>query len=326
MGNTTISWTNKTWNPTRGCSRVSAGCTRCYAERQAARFAKGDLDNKNNGDQPFHSFAIKVNGHAAWTGKVELIESKLLEPLSWKTPARIFVNSMSDLFHEELPDEVIDRVLAVAALCPQHTLQVLTKRPGRMYRYLASTYSHRRAQVIGQIINIQDRFKSVKRNNLLLPEWPLSNVHLGVSVEDQKTADERIPLLLQTPAAKRFVSYEPALGPVNFEPYICPDYRDGTPKALARLDQIIVGGESGPGARPFDIAWPRQTLTQCRAANVAFFMKQFGADPREGNANGCCRNVDCTHPDCGYMRVRLKDRKGADISEWPEDLRVREFI
>jgi protein gp37 len=131
---------------------------------------------------------------------------------------------------------------------------------------------------------------------------------------------------IQTPAAKRFVSYEPALAPVDFER--CYRRHDGDglcDHEDTGLDWIIIGGESGPGARPFDVAWARNTIRQCREAGIACFVKQLGADPREGNAGGNCGNLDCTHPDCGYIRLKLKDPKGGDWNEWPEDLRVREF-
>lgn len=297
MGDTNIEWTDKTWNPTRGCSRVSEGCTRCYAERHAARFAgPGELVNGIWKNAPFTGFVRKVNGHPAWTGKVELIDHMLDAPLRWRKPARVFVNSMSDLFHEALPFDDIDQVFTVMALCPKHTFQILTKRPARMLEYFNSC--------------IHNRGKGPNRAHYYLGQ----NVHLGVSVEDQKTADERIPLLLQTPAAKFFVSYEPALGPVDFrwakwqphKPYPhVNDHYDG----LRMLDQIIVGGESGPGARPFDIQLARNTIAQCKAAGVKVFVKQLGA-----------------HVIQDGERRRKKDRKGGDMSEWPHDLRVRELI
>lgn len=360
MGNTTISWTNKTWNPTRGCSRVSQGCVKCYAERQAVRFAgAGVHEDWPEGTQPgpFHGFVTKVNGHAAWTGKVELIESKLLEPLSWKKPARVFVNSMSDLFHEELTDEAIDRVFAVMALCPQHTFQCLTKRPIRMEKYING--KGRRAAIAREIERIGDRrLRENLENRELSPHmvacdvtWPILNLHLGVSVEDQKTADERIPLLLHTPAAKRFVSYEPALGPVDFSSrptngneecrrnWLTGDFynvrfvnqtQEGTMTVHTqnKLDQIIVGGESGPGARPFDIAWARQTIQQCKAAGVACFVKQLGA--YAFTENGLTSFDNTAHhlrqDEEGRWVWWLKDRKGGDMSEWSPELRVRELI
>lgn len=275
MGNTTIEWSDKTWNPTRGCSRVSQGCVNCYAERRALRFAgPGWLGTigpnhelaEDHPPGPFHGFVTKVNGHAAWTGKVELIESKLLEPLSWKKPARIFVNSMSDLFHEALPDEAIDRVFAVMALCPQHTFQILTKRPARMLEYFSDM-----GRVGEQVAGFTWDYKLCHTEGILtLPKFPLPNVHLGVSVEDQKTADERIPLLLQTPAAKRFISYEPALSRVDFSR---PEFSINR-ILLGGIDQVICGAESGPEARPFDENWPWHTRDQCLAGGVKFFYKQ----------------------------------------------------
>lgn len=285
-----ISWTDETWNPTRGCSRVSEGCRNCYAERIAARF-NGDRSPANEylprrTDAPFFGFASMTNAGPRWTGKVELIPERLGDPLYWRKPRRIFVNSMSDLFHEALPDEAIDRVFAVMALCPQHTFQVLTKRPERMRKYLAD----------------QDRRESVEDAGGGIPGigacyantqagWPLPNVWLGVSVEDQATADARIPLLLQTSAAARFISYEPALGPVDFRRWLTV-----TAQRDRMLDWVIAGGESGPNARPSHPDWFRQVRDQCMAASVPFHLKQI--------------------TECG---------RKLPIDRWPEDLRIREY-
>jgi protein gp37 len=234
--------------------------------------------------KPFEGFVqIGKNGQPGphWTGKVELVENHLEDPLHWRKPQRVFVNSMSDLFHEALPDEAIDRIFAVMALCPQHTFQVLTKR--RMQEVWSRC-------------------------------GPLPNVWLGVSVEDQATADERIPLLLQTPAPVRFVSYEPALGPVDFTHL---PFKPGAARTLdalrcpSRVSWIIVGGESGPGARRFDLEWMRSVVSQCKAAGVSVFCKQIGSNPYWA----------------GYEmgRAKKQDRKGGDWSQWPSDLRVRQF-
>jgi protein gp37 len=255
MGQTKIEWTDRTWNPVRGCSRVSEGCRRCYAERIFARNLPAMRSPTTK-----EPFAIMTPSGARWTGKVELIESKLSEPLHWKKPQRVFVNSMSDLFHEALPDDAIERVFAVMALCPHITFQVLTKRPERMLEWSRRIFPH------DSVMHIMSRDHGVDAFAL---RWPLPNVWLGVSVEDQATADARIPLLLQTPAAIRFVSYEPALGPVDFGTWIDPMW-------VPNLDWIICGGESGPGARPPHPAWFRQTRDQCEAAGVAFFFKQWG--------------------------------------------------
>lgn len=310
MGDTSIQWTDKTWNPTRGCSRVSPGCEHCYAEQIAYRFA-GDKRTTSvgtrTGHQPFTGFAKIVNGHPAWTGKVELIESKLTEPLHWKKPQRIFVNSMSDLFHEALPDEAIDRVFAVMALCPQHTFQVLTKRAERMLCYMESRRASSRFWKAACLAGWTFDFRSPLdgKEYSLLP-FPLPNVWLGVSVEDQQRADERIPLLLQTPAAVRFVSYEPALGPVNF--LAVPDRWKGKGTGI---DWIICGGESGPGARRFDLEWMRSAVVQCKAAGTAIFCKQIGSNPYWA----------------GYPlgRAAVGDSKGGDMETWPEWARIRQF-
>lgn len=299
MAKTSIEWTDRTWNPVRGCSRVSPGCVNCYAEKVSARFS--------NPGQPFEGFAkigrvVMTNGQQShttpfrWTGKVELIEHKLDEPLHWRTPQKVFVNSMSDLFHESLPDEAIDRVFAVMAGCTRHTFQVLTKRADRMRRLL-----------------------SCQRPPAELADmWPLKNVWLGVSVENQQYADERIPLLLETPAAVRFVSYEPALGPVDFRAYLYEQISGSSSRARESfhlfhqppLDWIIVGGESGPGARPFHFDWAHQTIEQCKAAGVACFVKQLGANPRDHGSKYMCEN---------------DPKKGGDPADWPRDFRVREF-
>jgi protein gp37 len=240
-----------------------------------------------------------------WAGKVVLVDEALTLPLRWKRPRRIFVNSMSDLFHESLPDATIDRVFAVMSLAPQHTFQILTKRPARMLRYLAATALVRASRPSGPP-----------------PPWPLPNVWLGVSCEDQATADERIPLLLQTPAEVRFVSAEPLLGPADVSAWVsltpAPARAGGLPP---RLDLVICGGESGPGARPCDVAWIRSIVRQCKAAGVACFVKQLGA-------RVACREEDrfasMEDTDTGWQ-ARLHDPKGSDPSEWPEDLRVQEM-
>jgi protein gp37 len=317
---TTIEWTDETWNPTRGCSRVSEGCRNCYAERHAARFVNGPIGARVSANPfrgPFADFVHIVNGHPAWTGKVEPVMNRLEEPLHWKRPRRIFVNSMSDLFHEALPEATIDRVFAVMALCPQHTFQILTKRADRMLAYMAQNHgldARRRVQDM-----LDPRTGSVGMNKFdgktlrdaaywLFDNWPLANVILGVSVEDQATAEARIRVLLTTPAAARMVSYEPALGPVDFEKcFPSGGYRD-----WQGLDWVIVGGESGHCARPFDIEWARSTITQCREASVACFVKQLGTRPGFQRFDG-------------WYELHLKHRKGGDPEQWTEDIRVRQF-
>jgi len=201
---TGIEWTDATWNPVRGCSLVSDGCKNCYAMGVAGRFG--------GAGQPYDGLTTKTTQGAKWTGKIMLVPDMLDQPIRWKRPRKIFVNSMSDLFHEGVPDDYIDRVFAVMALAPQHIFQVLTKRPERMRDYLRDKDLEDR---ITDLWREDDRDKETW--NIMLP---LSNVWIGVSVENQATADERIPLLLQTPASVRWLSMEPLLGPVDTSKYL----------------------------------------------------------------------------------------------------------
>lgn len=313
--NSAIEWTDATWNPTVGCSVLTPGCTNCYAMRMAARLeAMG---------QPIYAGMTKPSkAGAVWTGKVELSNwGQVIKPLSWKKPRRIFVNSMSDLFHENVPDEAIDKVFAVMALTPQHTYQVLTKRAERMRDYFTRT----RDLIAGPCMEIIEAARALRPDDLYcMKTWPLPNVWLGVSCERQQEADERIPHLLQTPAAIRFVSAEPLLGPINFGCRYCgsPDaLHSGTCLASSDADQpcrfldwIIVGGESGPRAREFDLQWARSIIAQCRSADVECFVKQLGARVVGPHDNG----VNAT-------TLTFKHSKGGDWSEWPDDLRIRQF-
>jgi protein gp37 len=271
---TSIEWTDRTWNPVTGCTKVSQGCKNCYAETIAKRFWK---------DRKFTNVRIHPD--------------RLDEPLRWRKPSRIFVNSMSDLFHEDVTFEFIDKVIDVAFNCPQHTFQILTKRPNRMKELMPRTLGGRWGDIT------------------------LNNVWLGVSVEDQKTADERIPILLQTPAAIRFVSYEPALGAIDF-------YKFGTWDCS--LDWIICGGESGHGARPCDIDYFRDVLKWSKNSSVKIFIKQLGSQPFEFNGDGeSWLRKPSFENSCGEWyyqhKITLKHNKGGDPEEWPEDLRIREF-
>jgi len=275
---TTIEWTESTWSVITGCTLVSEGCRHCYAAELAATRLKNIPSRKGLARK-------NAAGEAKFTGEVRFNEQWLDQPLRWTRPRKIFVCAHGDLFHESVPDEWIDRVFAVMALAPQHTFQCLTKRPGRMREYLAATDPAPDAPTM------QDRLWRVHYAMRALSPgvtshvktWPLPNVWLGTSVEDQATADARIPELLATPAAVRFVSAEPLLGPVDIDPYLSPMTvkRSGTigPGRLfcPRLDWIIVGGESGRRARPMHPDWARSLRDQCQAAGVAFLFKQWGA-------------------------------------------------
>lgn len=307
-----IEWTKETWNVHLGCSLKSAGCANCYAMKFAHR-----------GLRPEHRGLTEVGPKGPrWTGEVRFIPERLEHPLRWRKPRRIFVNSMSDLFHDDVPFEEVAAVFGVMAACPQHTFQVLTKRPARaleFFEWLAERAACPSYGCVHRDVCTQaayDRLDASKKTShvVLLDsgrDWPLQNVHLGVSVEDQAAADERIPVLLQCPAALRWVSYEPALGPVRFDK-LHDDELGATWNGLdLGIGWLVVGGESGPGARPFDLAWARSTVDQCREAGVPCFVKQMGA--LAGTTGGAS------------WRLMLKHPKGADMSEWPEDLRCREM-
>lgn len=258
---TKIQWTDTTWNPLRGCSAISPGCAHCYAARMCSRGLPGLLSPTTR-----EPFAI----HGKWTGRVELIESKLTEPLRWRKPRRVFVNSMSDLFHDSVSDDVIDRVFAVMALAPQHTFQVLTKRAGRLPAWcrrlqrMADEWAPRTAKKSfgpSDVLNLRWLHWTVGMGPAFpYHPWPIPNVWIGVSVEDRARLS-RIDELRATPAAVRFISFEPLLEDVGRVD-------------LTGIHWVICGCESGPGARPFDEDWARGLRDQCQAAGVAFFYKQ----------------------------------------------------
>jgi protein gp37 len=334
MTQSATEWTDRTWNPVRGCARVSPGCERCYAERQAHRFS--------GASQPYEGLTVLGKHGPRWRGEARFIPSMLDAPLKWREPQRIFVNSMSDLWHQDITNEQIAAVFGVMAACPKHTFQVLTKRPDRMNQWFAW---HEKLVRDREWRN--ERWRLCENEALeclgeLLPasgclaKWPLRNVHIGVSCEDQQRAAERIPLLLETPAAIRFVSAEPLLGELDLEHFMeaecwgdcnC-DYlygyepgcrRNGGDGYLTRkLDWVIVGGESGPGARPCNVDWIRSIVKQCADAGTPCFVKQLGAAP-------FVLDVDEAAAVETFPRLKLGDRKGGEMSEWPEPLRVRQF-
>lgn len=296
-----ISWTDVTWNPLLGCSRVSAGCGRCYAINHVHRMAGNPnpkVRSANEGLTTRHR-----NGQLDWTGAVRTLPSRLEQPLHWRAPRRVFVNSLSDLFHPEVPFTFVAAMFGVMAACPRHTFQVLTKRPERMRALFA--WLEERAEQAREVFPHESPawrrahcLRSAALNNgadlgttaawLASEGWPLPNVWLGTSVEHQAAADERIPQLLATPAAVRFLSAEPLLGPVDLGRYMvrCPSCGATHlgPCDVPRpwpLHWVITGGESGPGYRPADPAWFGSVRDQCVAAGVPFFFKQ-GAGARPG--------------------------------------------
>ncbi|NUS82731.1 MAG: phage Gp37/Gp68 family protein [Streptomyces sp.] len=322
---TGIQWTDQVWNPSTGCDRISPGCDNCYALSMAKRLkgmeqARGATNPKYQTDgNPKTSgpgFGIAAHAHA------------ILEPLRWKKPRRVFVNSMSDLFHSGIDTPSLHMIFGVMAATPQHTYQILTKRHARMRSLINDPnfahMAHHRA-----------------RANYGTPDtapwtWPLPNVHLGVSVENQKWADIRIPALLDTPAAVRFLSMEPLLGPVTLFPgdhstherdfngtddYTCLDCSTDDQHVPWRvidrgnlgIDWVIIGGESGPGARPFDPQWAADLIDDARQAGAAPFVKQLGSVWAR----------DTTY--AGKTVAAHGDPKGGKPQYWPARLRVREY-
>ena len=293
-----IEWTEATWNPVIGCTPVSPGCLNCYAATMARRLegmGKPEYAPKRiapDGTERIGHIAealepgtktVRIaevrNGRAVFTGEVRTLPDRLDVPLNRRKPTMYFVNSMSDLFHEDVPVSFIKDVFRVMRECPQHTFQILTKRPDRMAAEA--------------------------------PLQALPNVWLGTSVENQEQADKRIPHLLRCPAAVRFLSCEPLLGAIrlpldhgtNCDEAACEQHR------RRLISWVIAGGESGPGARPCDVAWIRSIVGQCRDAGVPVFVKQLGRRPV----------IPANEP------WTCLDRKGGDPAEWPEHLRVREM-
>jgi protein gp37 len=311
-----IAWTEESWNPIRGCSRISEGCRHCYAERVAGRFS--------GPGEPYEGLAERTKNGPRWTGKVEVVEAHMLDPLRWRRPRRVFVNSMSDLFHESLDGPTIAAVFAVMSLAPEHTFQVLTKRAERLAHVLDD----------GAFVNeVDDMRERLRPGSGGARSWPLQNVWVGVSCEDQATYDRRVPALLKAPAAVRWISAEPLLGPIDLR------FRGQTPACDRcsvgvmdaenphvpgacwcachgpRLDWIVVGGESGPGARPMHEAWARTIVSGAQAAGVAVFVKQMGAKVLGRNCEHGRRGEACSY----------QHKKGGDPAEWPPELRVREY-
>ena len=286
-----IEWTEATWNPATGCTKVSPGCAHCYIERTPPfRIHHRRFDRKGK---------IPIRLHP----------ERLTQPFKWTRPRMVFVNSLSDLFHEDIPSTFIDSVFAVMAFSGKHTFQVLTKRPERMRQEVV-----RLSKSIASLENAaREMGYSFNWQGVSLLPWPIPNLWLGVTVENQRFADERIPLLLEAPAAVRFVSYEPALGPIDFtrmgrdgeywgglnaltgEQPCCHEHPDRS-VWHSRIDWLIAGGESGPGARASNLDWFQGVRDQCKAAGVPFFMKQI-----------CERG------------------RKIPFESWPVDLQVREF-
>lgn len=264
-----IEWTDATWNPITGCTKISPGCKNCYAERMARRLQTIPNSGYERGfELTFHP-------------------DRLEQPLHWKKPRMVFVCSMGDLFHKDLQDQEIDRVLATMLLAPRHTFQILTKRSDRLESYFGSPSLYRR--VLDAVSYYRMQVGSLCHIPISDPSlFPAKWIWIGVSVEDRKHGLPRIDHLRNTPAALRFLSIEPLLEELG-------------PLDLRGIDWVIVGGESGPRARPCALEWIRSIIRQCKSAKVPCFVKQLGSYATTGNG------------------------KGNDPAKWPEDLRVRQM-
>ena len=319
MSKTNISWTDETANWIVGCTKISAGCAKCYAAT-AANSARL---------QQFPQYKNVVDHEGNWNGHVEFVPKVLDDLLKGKRKRRVFAPSMSDPFHPEVKDEWLDQFFAAVALTPHITYQVLTKRPERMLEYFSSLDPTAKG---GE--GYSWPYSAMCEN----PKWPLPNLWLGVTVENQAAAHERIPLLLQAPVAVRFLSIEPMLEEMNIHQYFgrfwqCPECGDSddfswlskpsqiycsacgddsqdvpVKKGAQGISWVIIGGESGPNARPFYLEWAESLIEQCKSANVPVFMKQLGSNAFYKGQS-----------------YKTKSRAGSDPSEWPEPLRVQEF-
>lgn len=355
-GKSPIEWTDDTWNPGRGCSRVSPGCDNCYAMQIAYRFKGEGL--------AYEGLATLRNGKPDWTGLVREQLDVLGAPLHWKKPRRIFVNSQTDLFHHGFSNEFIAAVFGIMAVCPQHKFQILTKRAKRMREWFAWAAARKEDAPPWDtlwecaLLYLSGHHAKNPEKRIATPDmelyrkrlgdqeeddvWPLPNVWLGVSAENQETADERLPDLFETPAAVRFVSCEPLLGPIDLRNFLhdstCMNYRRwkyqwpctcSEPRE-EQLDWVIGGGESGVGARVCELEWFESLLLQCKNANVAFFGKQLGRiigfsegeHEKDGEGIGWGPYVRF-HEDMDLMRTA--HHKGGDPAEWPKRLRVRKL-
>lgn len=338
--NSAIEWTDATLNMIRArnlktggvghfCEKVSPGCSRCYAERMQPRF-------KN---------AIRYNEADRKLVEVFLDEKVLTQPMRWKRGRKIFVGSMTDLFGDWVTDEMLSEVFAAMALTPQHTYQVLTKRPDRMLQYFRGKMAEWRdlgvsetaenmylnSQTVCDLIHVDGDLRSHLKEAGWFYDWndgssnliydgqiPLPNVWLGTSVEDRDTYIHRVPYLAMTPGAIKFLSIEPLLGDIG------DLMLDGIFEGVYQW--VIVGGESGPNARPFNIAWARSIIRQCKDAGVPVFTKQLGAKPYDSDLRiATPRSVIVPIDSDWTFTNKLVDRKGGDWSEWPDDVRIREL-
>lgn len=337
-----IEWTEKTWNPVIGCSLASPGCARCYAGTMARRqvaMAEG------LGKVSPYASVVRIaepgqkprTGAAAWNGDVKFLPDRLAEPLRWRRASRVFVNSMSDLFHERLAFDDIAAVFGVMAACHHHTFQVLTKRPERMAAFIHWATNWRTQYAQGAHACLHNALSNAPAylpgledddgpdavgDSLRGLVWPLPNVWLGVSVEDTKRAEERLPILgaLRAQGWRTFASVEPLIGPISH----------GFINRWQAAEWVVIGGESGPHSRRCEVDWIREIRDDAQAAGAAVFVKQVGAAYEDmlGSVVGASVDVKAAARRWGLPTgcpKRLSSGKGSDMAEWPSDLCVRDM-
>ena len=344
MSETKIEWTHApwgrgmVWNFVRGCHAMSTGCANCWAPRQAIRQA--------GPGGAYEGLLATACSQPRWNGRARFVPEKLADPLRWRDPRTVFCVSMGDPFHHDITDAQIAAAFGVMAACPQHMFLLLTKRAERLQKLMTWLGT----QTVGALFTAAaDEGTEVGALNGIT--WPLPNVGIGVSIENQATADERIPLLLDTPASVRWVSAEPLLERIWFGkachsewltgcdpdcslhdstttmPIACIESRRGNkmdPRCHTSLDWVVVGGESGPNARRCDMGWIRHVVQQCDRSGTPVFVKQLGAHPiidGPSDAINMKGKDGALWPGGRFM----KSRKGSDPDEWPSDLRVRQF-
>lgn len=324
-----ISWTDETLNVVIGCEKVSAGCANCYA-----------IPTTHRGMAEQHKGVTKaIRSGLDWNGEINLVPHRLFIPCRQQRPRRIFVNSLSDLWHKNVSPSFLAALYGVALSTPRHTYQILTKRPERMrewYRWMDSfhvdthsdgfpgavAHAFSEALAIDLQLEAEGKGKAEFHSEWCGGDqetftWPPPNVHLGITVEDQEAAEERIPILLDTPASVRWLSVEPILERVDLRPW------------LTELDWIVVGGESGTGARACDVDWIRDIVDQCQDIGTPVFVKQMGVLPYDSNAElvkgSAAFNTRLGHLADGEACWPLLDNKGGELEDMPIEIRVREF-
>lgn len=361
MSTTSIEWAMMVWNAVVGCTRISPGCEHCYAEVMAWRHVL--MCRALGRPCKYEGTVHLVGGKPRWTGVLKFDKDALMIPIRRKKPTTFFVDSMSDLFHEKAKLHWIDQLVSVMAQTPQHTYQILTKRADALLAYsleMARLSPVNRALRIVRSMYLDHPAEYLMGGNVTTSgmPWPLPNVHLGVSVENQKTFEERTELLGRTPAAVRFLSMEPMLEEID-PGNAFDDPPEGS--RYGRIDLVIIGGESGHHARPFNIAWPRPVIAAARAGGARVYVKQMGSRPvkvtrrsfdtwltwvhkaptRVDKGDVCIDAMgrvlkngadfakardENAFPVGIYAPVKLKDRKGGDMAEWEDDLRIRELM